>query len=112
MRLQGMPGVTTRIFCSAVCWAALALAGCESQAATQIEFEIRHNAVEAAEARIRANEAAIRIAQINLERSTIHSPLDGRAGERLVDVGNVVTDKDEKPLLVITRLSPIYADFT
>jgi multidrug efflux system membrane fusion protein len=48
---------------------------------------------------------------LNLEYCTIRSPINGRAGQRLVDLGNVVAPGNS-PLLVIQRLDPIYADFT
>jgi multidrug efflux system membrane fusion protein len=46
-----------------------------------------------------------------LDYCTIRSPINGRAGQRLVDLGNVVT-ANSSSLLVIQRLDPIYADFT
>jgi multidrug efflux system membrane fusion protein len=54
---------------------------------------------------------------VELSYCFIHSPIDGRAGQRLVDVGNVVnpggsTSEEGNALLVIERLNPIYADFT
>jgi multidrug efflux system membrane fusion protein len=48
---------------------------------------------------------------LNLEYTSIRSPIDGRAGHRLVDVGNVVT-ANTSTLLSIEKLDPIYADFT
>ena len=50
-------------------------------------------------------------AKLNLDYCYIHSPIDGRAGARLVDVGNVV-QANTTSLLSIQRLDPIYADFT
>jgi len=67
-----------------------------------------HNAEEA----IKADEAAIENAKLQLSYCFIHSPIDGRAGQRLVDVGNLATPGVATPLLVIQRLDPIYADFT
>src|SRR6202007_3447044 len=58
-----------------------------------------------------AAQAAIETAQVNLEYCFIHSPIDGRAGARLVDVGNVV-QANATSLLSIQRLDPIYANFT
>src|SRR6266436_3646781 len=55
--------------------------------------------------------AALETAQLNLEYCYIHSPIQGRAGARLVDVGNVV-QANTTGLLLIQRLDPIYADFT
>src|SRR6266480_4538376 len=54
---------------------------------------------------------ALEPAQLNLEYCDIHSPIEGRAGARLVDVGNVV-QANTTALLLIQRLDPIYADFT
>jgi multidrug efflux system membrane fusion protein len=51
------------------------------------------------------------MARLNLEYCSIRSPIDGRAGHRLVDVGNVVK-ANETTILTIGRLDPIYADFT
>ena len=49
--------------------------------------------------------------RLNLDYCTIRSPISGRAGQRLVDLGNVVSANNGS-LLVIQRLDPIYADFT
>jgi len=46
--------------------------------------------VDQSAAQVEAAKAAIETAQINLDYCYIHSPIDGRAGARLVDVGNVV----------------------
>ncbi|MCI0662112.1 MAG: efflux RND transporter periplasmic adaptor subunit [Acidobacteria bacterium] len=67
-----------------------------------------HNAEEA----IKADEAAIESAKLQLSYCYIRSPIDGRAGQRLFDSGNVVNPGNAAPLLVIQRVDPIYADFT
>jgi multidrug efflux system membrane fusion protein len=69
-------------------------------------------AVRNAEEAIKADEAAIENAKLQLSYCFIHSPIDGRAGQRLVDVGNLAAPGVGTPLLVIQRLDPIYADFT
>ena len=58
-----------------------------------------------------ATQASLETARLNLEYCYIHSPIDGRAGARLVDVGNVV-QANATSLLSIQRLDPIYANFT
>jgi multidrug efflux system membrane fusion protein len=68
-------------------------------------------AVENAKASIRADQAMVETARIQLGYTSIRSPITGRAGERLVDLGNVVT-ANSTTLLTIQRLDPIYADFT
>jgi multidrug efflux system membrane fusion protein len=65
-----------------------------------------------AEEAIKADEAAIENAKLQLSYCFIRSPINGRAGQRIVDVGNLATPGAGTPLLVIQRLDPIYADFT
>lgn len=79
--------------------------------ATQFEYDQKRVGVEVARSKLAGAEAAVESAKLDLEYSKIYSPIDGRAGARLVDVGNVVRAND-RTLLVIQRLDPIYAEFT
>lgn len=63
-------------------------------------------------ATIHAQEAAIEITQLNLEFTSIHSPIDGRAGSVLIDAGNLVEANADDPMLVITETEPIYVAFS
>jgi multidrug efflux system membrane fusion protein len=83
----------------------------DQRAVARQDYDAKKNAVEVAEAQVKQNEAAVQNARLNLEYCTIRSPISGRAGQRLVDLGNVVT-ANSTSLLVIQRLDPIYADFT
>jgi multidrug efflux system membrane fusion protein len=69
-------------------------------------------AVRNAEEAIKVDEAAIERAKLELSYCYIRSPINGRTGQRLVDIGNVVNPGSSTPLLVIQRLDPIYVDFT
>ena len=86
-------------------------------------------AVHSADEAIKVDMAAVESAKVQLTYCYIRSPIDGRAGQRLVDVGNVVnpggssgnsggagsgnsSSGSSNALLVIERLDPIYADFT
>ena len=68
------------------------------------------------EALVKTAEGALAAAQVNLDYCSIRSPINGRAGLRLVDVGNVVTGGNGggggAVLLTIQGLDPIYTDFT
>lgn len=64
------------------------------------------------EAQIRADQAAIENAKTTLDYATIRSPIDGRAGIRLVDVGNILRTSDQTGIVVITQIKPIYVMFT
>ena len=83
----------------------------ESRAIARQDYDTRKNAVDMGDAQVKQNEAAVESARLNLEYTAIRSPIDGRAGHRLVDIGNVVT-ANTSTLLTIERLDPIYADFT
>ncbi|MFY9912406.1 MAG: efflux RND transporter periplasmic adaptor subunit [Candidatus Sulfotelmatobacter sp.] len=75
------------------------------------DYDTKKNAVDVDQALVDAAAATLETANLNLEYCYIHSPIDGRAGARLVDVGNVV-QPNATSLLSIQRLDPIYADFT
>jgi multidrug efflux system membrane fusion protein len=83
----------------------------ESKAIARQDYDTRKNAVDVGQAQVQQNEAALESARLNLEYTSIRSPIDGRAGHRLVDLGNVVT-ANTSTLLTIERMDPIYADFT
>jgi multidrug efflux system membrane fusion protein len=81
------------------------------RAISRQDYDTKKNAVDVDQAQVDAAAAALETAQLNLEYCYIHSPINGRAGARLVDVGNVV-QANSTSLLSIQRLDPIYADFT
>lgn len=81
------------------------------RAISRQDYDTKKNAVDVDQAQVDAAAAALETAQLNLEYCYIHSPINGRAGARLVDVGNVV-QANTTSLLSIQRLDPIYADFT
>ncbi|MGH9651747.1 MAG: efflux RND transporter periplasmic adaptor subunit, partial [Terriglobales bacterium] len=83
----------------------------DSKAIARQDYDAKKNAVDVAEALVKQSEAAIGAARLNLEYTELRSPIDGRAGERLADIGNVV-NANSSALLVIQRLDPIYAEFT
>ena len=64
------------------------------------------------EAQVRQDQAQIDTAQAQLSYTTITSPLDGKVGMRLVDMGNIVHAIDTTGLLVITQLQPISVVFS
>lgn len=90
----------------------------------QANVEAARAAVRSADEEIRVDGAAIENTKVQLSYCYIRSPIDGRAGQRLVDLGNVVNpggssnnsengnSTNSNALLVIERLDPIYADFT
>jgi multidrug efflux system membrane fusion protein len=67
------------------------------------------NQVAQDEATVAADNAAIRNAQVQLGFTRIVSPIDGVAGIRNVDVGNVVTPTTA--IVTLTQVHPIYVMF-
>ncbi len=63
------------------------------------------------EAAVKADEAAVESARVQLAYCHIAAPISGRVGLRLVDAGNIVHASDANPLLVITELQPITVIF-
>lgn len=82
-----------------------------TRAISRQDFDTKKNTVDVDQAQVAAAEAALETAKLNLEYCYIHSPIDGRAGARLVDAGNVV-QANTSSLLSIQRVDPIYANFT
>jgi multidrug efflux system membrane fusion protein len=68
--------------------------------------------LETIRATVRADEADVESAKLNLDHCTIESPIDGRIGNLLIDQGNNVKANGDNPMVVIHRISPIYVRFT
>jgi membrane fusion protein, multidrug efflux system len=64
------------------------------------------------EGTVRADEASVDSARLNLEYCHIVAPLGGRVGLRQVDQGNYVQTSDPNGIVVITQLQPISVIFT
>jgi len=84
----------------------------DSGAMSRQQVDTQRAAAEQLEGAVRADQAAIDNAKLNLVYSHITAPISGRIGLRLVDVGNMVHASDTNPLLVITQLQPIAVLFT
>jgi membrane fusion protein, multidrug efflux system len=63
----------------------------DPRAVSRQDYDAKKNAVEVAEAQLQQGRAAVDTARLNLDYCTIRAPIGGRAGQRLVDLGNVVT---------------------
>lgn len=78
--------------------------------ATQQKLDETRAAVNALEATIRADLAAVEAARLQLSFASIASPIEGRTGRLLVDPGNLVKANDV-PLVVINQIRPIAVAF-
>lgn len=64
------------------------------------------------DATVKADEAAIQSAKVQLDYTRIVAPITGRTGIRLVDQGNLVHAADRTGIVVLTQLQPISLLFT
>ena len=81
-----------------------------SQYVAKIDQVTQKNTVAQYEAAVAADEAAVRDAKVQLDYTEIRSPIDGLAGIRAVDPGNVVTTSSA--IVTLTQLHPINVMFT
>ncbi len=75
------------------------------------EFDILQTEVEAAEAQVALNRAAVEQAEVELGYCSIAAPSGGVTGKRLIDPGNVVS-ANSGVLVRLRSMDPLYADFT
>jgi multidrug efflux system membrane fusion protein len=83
----------------------------KGQFIAQSVYDQYHATATAAAATVKADEAQVEGARLQLAYCAVSSPIDGRTGSLLVDMGNIV-QANTTPLVTINTLSPIYATFT
>lgn len=64
------------------------------------------------EGEVRAAQAALETAELNLGYANVTAPISGRIGKALVTEGALVSSVEATPLAVIHQLEPVYFDFT
>ncbi|MGH8583558.1 MAG: efflux RND transporter periplasmic adaptor subunit, partial [Gammaproteobacteria bacterium] len=79
------------------------------------EYDERMAAATQAQADLRAAEAAVEVARLDLEYTEVRAPIAGRTGRALVTVGNLVSGGDMIPsatlLTTLVSLDPVYVYF-
>ena len=73
-------------------------------------YDTRLAAEEEAAAQVEAAKAAVETARLNLEFTTVKSPVEGRASDRNVSIGDVVTANTTNLTRIVT-LDPIWFNF-
>ncbi|WP_086142943.1 efflux RND transporter periplasmic adaptor subunit, partial [Janthinobacterium sp. GW460P] len=64
------------------------------------------------EGTVMTDRAAEGTARLNLGYTKVVSPISGRAGLKVVDIGNLVSTSDAGGVVVVTQLSPIDVEFS
>jgi multidrug efflux system membrane fusion protein len=79
---------------------------------SQQQRDSTHSLVAQMEAAVKSDQAAIDAAQVQLDYTRIRSPIDGRAGVRMLDVGNIVHASDSGGIVMINQIHPIYVTYS
>ncbi len=80
--------------------------------ATQKQVDNTSALVEQYTADVAEDDAKIKFAQTELNFTTIRSPINGRTGIRHVDPGNLIRAEDNKNIVTVVQLQPIYVIIT
>jgi membrane fusion protein, multidrug efflux system len=84
----------------------------DSRTITTRELDSRTNAFREAEANLKAAEAALKTARLNLDYTEVRAPVAGRVGRIEFTVGNLVVAGPGAPVLTtLVSVNPIYASF-
>ncbi|MDK1237764.1 MdtA/MuxA family multidrug efflux RND transporter periplasmic adaptor subunit [Cronobacter turicensis] len=76
------------------------------------ELDAQQALVSESEGTLKADEAAVASAQLQLDWSRITAPIDGRVGLKQVDIGNQISSGDTTGIVVLTQTHPIDLVFT
>jgi len=83
-----------------------------SSAISESVIDQRLSAHRQAEAELRATEAALELARLNLGYTEVRAPISGRVGKLEITVGNLIAAGPGAPLLTtMVSVDPIYASF-
>jgi multidrug efflux system membrane fusion protein len=84
----------------------------DKQLISKQEFDKYSADLSASQAQVSLDKANVELAKINLDYCYIRSPVDGRTGKQLVDVGNIVKANDGPTLLNVKTIDELYLDFS
>ena len=76
------------------------------------QYEQIFSTAEALKATVEGDKAAVENARLQLNYCSISAPISGRTGSLLVNEGNLIKANDDKPMLVINQMQPIYVSFS
>lgn len=82
----------------------------QGSAVSKADLQTAQATAAAAVASYAAAQAGVDVAQLDLDRTTVRSPIAGIAGISNVSIGALVTANQTDALATVTRLDPIYID--
>lgn len=83
-----------------------------SNAVSQLEYDNALQQVALSEADLAASQAALQNSQINLNYTTVRSPISGQSGVSNVTAGALVVANQSTPLVTIQQMDPMYVDIS
>ncbi len=84
----------------------------DSRTVSQRDLDERINASKEAAANLKAAQAALHTAQLNLSYTEVRAPVSGRVGKREITVGNLISaGPGSTALTTLVSVDPVYAAF-
>ncbi|MGY4474524.1 efflux RND transporter periplasmic adaptor subunit [Bradyrhizobium sp. USDA 3364] len=80
-------------------------------AATTQQLDTTRALVAQTEASTKVDQALIDTARVQLNYTSIRSPIEGRVGRRLLDAGNIVRATDTTGIVTVNQIHPIFVSF-
>lgn len=85
----------------------------QKQVVSQEQYDQVRANLAALEATVRADEAAVENAKLQLSYCYIYAPISGRTGSLMANAGNLIKASDDnKSMVVIRQIQPIYVAFS
>lgn len=84
----------------------------KEQLVSSSQYEQVFANAEAMKATLKADVAAVENAGLQLSYCSIYAPVSGRTGSLLVNEGNLIKANDDKPMVVINQIQPVYVTFS
>jgi len=81
------------------------------KAMSQEELDVRNAAMKARQADAAAAQAALQIAELDLEYSRISAPISGRISNNTIDIGNLIQAGGGQVLTTIVKQQPVFFVF-
>jgi membrane fusion protein (multidrug efflux system) len=82
------------------------------QAASQAQYEIAVATFRQAQADVAARRADVARVKLDLDYTSVRSPINGRIGRAMVTEGALVGQGEATHMATVQQLDPVYADFT
>ena len=87
------------------------LANIASVAAAKGKFDRSKATVDAARAQIEVARGSLQAAQLNLDYTNVKSPVNGIAGIRVANIGDLVGSSQQQVLTTVSQIDPIFVQF-